>query len=95
MSRVVVDLSHLAELVERMEQFLVQLTAVREVAVRAEQSHGTWTGDAAALEADAQARWSGGAAEVQDALAALRAIASTAHANYDAAVLANRRMWAL
>jgi hypothetical protein len=32
---------------------------------------------------------------VQESLAALRAVASTAHANYDAAVIANRRMWAL
>jgi hypothetical protein len=95
MSRLVVDLGHLADLVDRMEQYLAHLSAVRDEAVRVEQSHGTWTGEGAVLESEAQARWAAGAADVQESLAALRAIASTAHANYEAAVVTNRRMWAL
>ena len=84
-----------AELIERMEQYLAHLSALRDEAVRVERLHPTWTGEAAVAQAQAQSRWAAGAAEVQDSLAALRAVAATAHANYDAAVLANRRMWAL
>ena len=95
MSRLVVDLAHLAELIDRMEQYLAQLSRLRDEALRVERLHPTWTGDAAAAQARAQARWAAGAAEVHDSLASLRALAATAHANYEAAVLANRRMWAL
>lgn len=94
MSRLVVDLAHLAELIDRMEQYLAHLSAVRDEAVGVSRLHAAWTGAAAAAEADAHARWSAAAAEVQESLAALHAIASTARGNYDAALLANRRMWA-
>ena len=94
MSRVVVDLDRLAELVERMERFQAHLTRARdEAAGRVAQLHGSWTGEAAARQAGAQHEWNRGAAEVQVALATLRSIAATAHANYSAAALANRRMW--
>jgi WXG100 family type VII secretion target len=94
-SRLVVDLGHLAEFIERMEQYLAHVSAIRDEAVRVQQLHATWTGDAAAAAEEAQARWAAGAAEVQESLATLRAVASTAAANYEAAVYANRRMWAL
>ncbi|MFN2563105.1 MAG: WXG100 family type VII secretion target [Jatrophihabitans sp.] len=95
MSRLVVDLAQLAELVEWMERYLGHLAGLREEAVRAERLHPTWTGEAAVAQARARTRWAAGAAEVQDALASLRAVAAVARGNYEAAVLANRRMWAL
>jgi uncharacterized protein YukE len=95
MTRLVVDLAHLGELIDRMEQYLMHLSAVREEALRVERLHVTWTGAAAAAEAHAQAQWAAAAAEVQESLAALRAVASGARANYAAAVTANARMWAL
>jgi uncharacterized protein YukE len=94
-TRLVVDLTSLAELIDRMEQYLAQLTALRDEARRVERLHPTWTGDAASAQAHAQARWAAAAAEVQDSLASLQALAGAAHANYVAAVAANRRMWAL
>jgi uncharacterized protein YukE len=95
MSRLVIDLAHLAELVDRMEHYLAHLAALRDEALRVERLHPTWTGAAATAQALAQARWSAGAAEVQDSLASLRAVAAIAHANYAAAAHANHRMWAL
>lgn len=95
MTRLVVDLEHLAELIDRMEHFQAHLSQVRDEAARVQHLHSQWTGEAAAAQADAQFQWVVGAAEVQESLAVLRSIASTAHANYDAARLANRRMWAV
>ena len=95
MSRVVVDLSQLTDLVDRMEllqRHLVQ--AHDDAAARVRELHMSWTGGAAFAHSAAHAQWSAAAAEVQDALAVLRSIAATAHRNYAAASLANRRMWA-
>jgi WXG100 family type VII secretion target len=94
-SRLVVDLARLAELIDRLEAFHSHLLRTRDdVDARVRQLHGEWAGSAAAAQASAHAQWKSGAAEVQDALAALRSVAATAHANYAAAMLANRRMWA-
>lgn len=94
MSRVVVDLERLCELVDRMELFRAHLAHVRdEVDARLRQVHGDWTGSAATAQAAAHERWRAGACEVEEALAVLRSIAFGAHANYQEAVLANRRMW--
>jgi uncharacterized protein YukE len=93
MSRVVVDLLRVGELVERMEIFQAHLgRAGDEVDARGRRL--AWTGTAAARHEFAQARWAAGAAEVQSALAVLRSIATTAQANYRAAALTNQRMWA-
>ncbi len=46
-SRLVVDLAHLAELIDRMEQYLAHLSAVRDEAVGVSRLHPTWTGAAA------------------------------------------------
>jgi WXG100 family type VII secretion target len=95
MSRLVVDLDRLADLIDRMELFQAHLTRTRdEVDARVRHMHGSWTGTAASAQAEAHARWATGAAEVQEALADLRSIAATAHANFEAARLANRQMWA-
>ncbi len=95
MTRVVVDLEQLAGLLERIETFQHHLTRVgQEVEARGRSLHESWTGRAATDQAHAQSQWAAGAAEVQAALAVLRTIVGTAHANYQAATLANRRMWA-
>jgi WXG100 family type VII secretion target len=95
-SRVVVDLERLAELIDRMEHVQAQLTRTHDdVDARVRQLHGTWTGAAAARQASAHQQWLTGAGEVRHALAVLRSIASTAHANYHSAAAASRRMWSL
>ena len=96
MSRLRVDLAELDRLVERMCLVQQQLGHLRaELDARVAQLHLTWTGEAAAAQVLAHERWAAGAAEVQEALAALHAIAATAHGNYSSAVAANRRMWSL
>jgi WXG100 family type VII secretion target len=96
MTRLVVDLDRLADLIERMDSFHQQLAAARSaVDARVRSVHVRWTGDAATAASAAQARWDAGAHEVHEALAALRSVAATVHGNYAAAVAANRRMWAL
>jgi WXG100 family type VII secretion target len=90
----VVDLDQLVGTVERMRRFQDHLADTHEVAARRiEELHVVWTGDAADAQAAAARHWSAAAAQVHAALAALTAIASTAHANYTAAAAANRRMW--
>lgn len=89
-----VDLEQLAQLVERMARVQAQLGRVGEDAdARVDQLQSDWSGTAASAQAAAHAQWRAGAAEVHEALAVLRAIVSTAHANYLAAVAASRRMW--
>jgi WXG100 family type VII secretion target len=93
-TRLVVDLEQLLATVERMRRFQEHLANSHEVAVhRVAELHVVWTGDAADAQAAAARHWSAAAAQVHAALAALTAIASTAHANYTAAAAANRRMW--
>jgi WXG100 family type VII secretion target len=96
MTRLVVDLAQLAELLDEMERAHGQLARVHaDVTARVGQLHGTWRGPAAAAQVTAQARWAGGAVEVQEALAVLRGIVRAARVNYQAAVIANRQMWSL
>lgn len=95
MSRLAVELDRLGELVDRMALFEAQLERVRdEVDARIRALHVSWTGEAATRQASAHAQWRTGAAEVHHVLVALRSIAAGAHANYAAAAVANRRMWA-
>lgn len=67
--------------------------ALDEVARRVRSLHGTWEGLTAAAQADAQARWEDGFAQMRAGLAAMRAAAGTAHHNYADAVDTNLRMW--
>ncbi len=94
MTRLVVDLERLAHLVERMARLQAQLVRVGDDAdARVRQLQAGWSGAAASAQAAAHVQWRAGAVEVHEALAALWAIGSTAHGNYVAAVVANRRMW--
>ncbi|HEU5266207.1 MAG TPA: WXG100 family type VII secretion target [Jatrophihabitans sp.] len=94
MTRLVVDLDQLLGAVERMRRFQEHLARTHDVASRRMGDlHVVWTGDAADAQAAAQRHWSAAADQVHEALAALTAIASAAHANYAVAAAANRRMW--
>ena len=96
MSRLRVDLAQLDELVVHMRRVQDELARLRaDLDAQVGALHTTWTGGAADAQALAHRRWSKGAAEVQEALAALHAIAATAHENYASAAAANRRMWSL
>lgn len=89
-----VDLARLGELVDRMQRFEAQLNDVRtQLDARIRGLDVTWTGAAAVAQAGAHARWDAAAGDVHAASGTLRRVAATAHANYAAAVLANRRMW--
>lgn len=52
-----------------------------------------WSGAAADAQLAAHRAWLAGAQDMRDGLAAMRAAAATAHANYSAAVAANLAMW--
>lgn len=94
MTRVVVDLAALAQFVGQLELLQRQLLHAHDtVGQQVARLHVQWTGRAAATHAAAHTQWAAAATEVSDALATLRAIGSDAHANYAAAVAANRRMW--
>lgn len=89
-----VDTSELQDVIAQLAAFEARLEqriadADRTVATL----HATWTGRAAAEHRAAHARWTAAQAQMQDALARLRAIAATAHGNYSGAVAANTSMW--
>lgn len=95
MTRLVVDLDGLADLVDRMQLFADQLARTRDDAdQRVAHLHLRWTGEAADQQAQAHQAWAHAASELQAALVVLRSIATTAHGNYASASAANRRMWA-
>jgi WXG100 family type VII secretion target len=94
MTRLSVDLDALADLVDRMARLHDQVgRTCADADARVQQLHDSWGGAAAAAHAATHAEWRAAAGEVHAALATLCRIASTAHANYHAAVAANRRMW--
>ncbi len=94
MTRLVVDLDELARSVDRMRLFQEHLIRAHdEVRSRMRELQVVWSGEAANAQASAQEHWAAAADDVQDALGALASIAGTAHANYTAALAANRRMW--
>ncbi len=93
-SRFVVELDLLREMVDRMAAFESGLEQrVADVDARIVRLHQTWSGAAAAEQAQAHREWLAGAGQMRDAIAALRAIGATAHGNYSSAVAANRQMW--
>ena len=70
-------------------------TGLDQVSARVRALHGTWTGRTAAAQADAQERWEDGFTQMREGLAQMRNAASVARENYQSAVDANLRMWAL
>jgi len=93
MTRLRVELDGLAALADRMAAVEAQLARVHED-VTARTAHLDWSGAAAAEHAAAQRQWAAGAELLHAGLAELRAAVRVAHANYEAAGRANRRIWA-
>lgn len=86
--------AQLADVVERLARLDAHLERVAaQVERRVATLSGTWSGEAAEAQRAAHAEWQRGAAQMRAALATMRAIAGTAHANYTAAAAANVRMW--
>lgn len=89
-----VDLEELLGTVDVMARCGAELDVLLDdVAERIAGLHLTWSGEAAAAQATAQAEWEAGFREMREALAAMRAVADVAHGNYRDAVATNLRMW--
>jgi uncharacterized protein YukE len=94
MTRIAVDVRLLGDFVDSVRAVQALLGQARDdVDARIRQVQAGWDGAAAAAQVLAHQQWRAGAAHVQEALAALHAIARTAQANYSAAIQANRAIW--
>ncbi|MCW2647245.1 MAG: hypothetical protein QOF87_1546 [Pseudonocardiales bacterium] len=90
----VVDLEMLQDVIDRMSGFERSLAErLDDIDARVGRLHATWSGDAAAEHRLAHRQWLAGAQQMHAAIATLRRIGATAHANYAAAIAANRAMW--
>ncbi|MEU4345338.1 WXG100 family type VII secretion target [Nocardia sp. NPDC023852] len=88
-----VDLAHLDDVTTRMEGlngFVAD--SLREVEQRIAAVQGNWSGVSAAAHATAHAEWTASAAEIRDGLQKMRAAATAARAQYEAAAAANAAM---
>lgn len=89
-----VDLDQLDDVVTHLARQHVRLDALAgRLAAEASRLHAGWDGAAADAHVVAQARWDQGFSAMREALAAMRAAADTARANYAAAADANVSMW--
>lgn len=93
-ARHVVDLDLLASTIEVLaacEQSCVE--ALDDVRRDVARLHLTWSGRSAEAQAEAQAAWEEGFAQMRAGLATMRSAAATSHDNYRSAVEANLAMW--
>ena len=89
-----VDLDQLAEVVAGLARCQEGCDeALDDVVRQVSRLHGSWDGQAAEAQSEAQERWESGFATMRDGLAAMRDAAGTAHGNYRAAIDANLAMW--
>jgi WXG100 family type VII secretion target len=89
-----VDLERLDGIVSKLAGFEQTLERrIADVDARVQRIHGVWCGDAAAAHLAAHREWMDGARRMRTALAEIAEAAATAHANYSAAVAANKQMW--
>ncbi len=89
-----VDLEMLQDVVDQMCGFERSLALrIDDVDARVSRLHGAWSGAAAAEHRVAHRHWLAGAQQMHAAIVTLRRIGATAHANYSAAIAANRAMW--
>ncbi|PZS17248.1 MAG: WXG100 family type VII secretion target [Pseudonocardiales bacterium] len=89
-----VDLEILQDVIDRMSTFeRVLEERLDDVDGRVRRLHQAWAGAAADEHVRAHQEWLAGAQQMRTAIATLRRIGATAHANYAAAIAANRRMW--
>ena len=94
MAAFVVDLEILQDVIDRMLAFERSLEQrLDDVDARVARLHGAWSGAAADEQRVAHREWLAGAQQMHAALVTLRRIGATAHANYAAAIAANRGMW--
>jgi WXG100 family type VII secretion target len=88
------DLARMRDVAERMAKFDTALDVhLEKLDRRIAGLHTTWSGDAALAQRDAHDGWMRAARQMREALATMRSITETAHGNYNAAVVANVRMW--
>ncbi|WP_327109754.1 WXG100 family type VII secretion target [Nocardia sp. NBC_01730] len=88
-----VDLAHLEAVTARIEGLNgFAEDALREVEERMATLQSNWTGAAADAHATAHAEWTTSAAEIRDGLQKMRAAATAARKQYQAASAANTAM---
>lgn len=96
MSAFAIDLDQLADTISTLADTGRHCDeALDVVATRVARLHDTWSGHAAAAQADAQARWEDGLRAMTEALADMRTAAETAERNYRSAVDVNVGLWTL
>ncbi|MGC5258227.1 WXG100 family type VII secretion target [Gordonia sp. DT218] len=89
-----VDLAELDRIVTLMRDFGKDAESLcRNVEKSVANLHVSWTGKAADAHKQAHDRWVEGTREMRSALTDLDGTGRTAHANYSAAVAANKGMW--
>lgn len=89
-----VDLSRLADLIDQLSSLDRHLEqALHEAGRRVDELHVSWSGAAAEAHRAAHDEWALGAEDMRAGLATMRAVATTAHANYTSAVATNTHMW--
>jgi WXG100 family type VII secretion target len=89
-----VDLDHLLDLIDQMEQFDRKLTSTcDEIEQTVADLQASWSGDASEQQQQAHALWETGTSDMAEALRQLRSDVGTAHRNYDRAFAAGMAMW--
>ncbi|SOJ53237.1 ESAT-6-like protein EsxE [Mycobacterium simulans] len=89
-----VDPEALADAVQQMAEFQRYAESMlTEIDSLISNLHTTWSGEAAAAHAEAHRHWAAGEAMMREALARLRTVGATAHANYTGAMSTNLNMW--
>ncbi|MGV9675261.1 WXG100 family type VII secretion target [Nocardia sp. NPDC003482] len=85
-----VDLEHLDAVTARIAGLAAFVAeALQGIDTRIEAAHREWTGAAAVQHVEAHRHWRTGAEEMREGIEAMHAAATTAHANYSAALAAN------
>lgn len=91
-----VDLDQLADTVATLAATAGQCDeALGLVSTRVARLHDSWSGQTAAAQVAAQARWEAGFRTMTEGLARMRAAAETAEHNYRAAIDVNVRLWSI
>jgi WXG100 family type VII secretion target len=84
----------LADAVEQMAEFQRYAESMlTEIDSLTTNLHAIWSGEAAAAHSEAHRHWAYGEAMMREALEQLRAVGSTAHANFTGAMAKNLGMW--
>ena len=91
-----VEFAQLQAAIDHMARYQQDVKAcLEDIDQTMKRLRATWHGGASESQADAQARWDGGADQMTNALDQLRKIAQQAHENYNDAVTQNKAMWGM